>query len=68
MEKIKAMEAAGIRVAKSPADIGATLVAALGATREEAYAWRTGRFSSDRISASGMTRDIDNREDIRTNY
>ena len=29
-EKIKAMEAAGIRVAKSPADIGDTLVAAMG--------------------------------------
>jgi succinyl-CoA synthetase alpha subunit len=29
-EKIKVMEAAGIRVAKSPADIGETLVAALG--------------------------------------
>jgi succinyl-CoA synthetase alpha subunit len=31
-EKIKSMEAAGIRVAKSPATIGETLVAALGAT------------------------------------
>ena len=30
-EKIKAMEAAGIRVAKSPADIGETVVAAMGA-------------------------------------
>ncbi|MGO9128059.1 MAG: succinate--CoA ligase subunit alpha [Terriglobales bacterium] len=29
-EKIKAMEAAGIRVAKSPADIGETVVAAMG--------------------------------------
>jgi succinyl-CoA synthetase alpha subunit len=29
-EKINAMEAAGIRMAKSPADIGETLVAALG--------------------------------------
>jgi succinyl-CoA synthetase alpha subunit len=29
-EKIKAMEAAGIRVAKSPAEIGATVVAAMG--------------------------------------
>jgi succinyl-CoA synthetase alpha subunit len=29
-EKIRAMESAGIRVAKSPADIGETLVAALG--------------------------------------
>ena len=29
-EKIKAMEAAGIRVAKSPADIGETVVAAVG--------------------------------------
>src|ERR1700724_1924951 len=31
-EKIKAMEAAGIRVAKSPADIGETVVAAIGVT------------------------------------
>jgi succinyl-CoA synthetase alpha subunit len=31
-EKIKAMEAAGIRVAKSPADIGETVVAAMGVT------------------------------------
>src|SRR6202162_6616779 len=31
-EKIKAMEAAGIRVAKSPAEIGGTVVAALGVT------------------------------------
>jgi succinyl-CoA synthetase alpha subunit len=31
-EKIKAMEAAGIRVAKSPADIGDTVVAAMGVT------------------------------------
>jgi succinyl-CoA synthetase alpha subunit len=31
-EKIKAMEAAGIRVAKSPAEIGETVLAALGAT------------------------------------
>jgi succinyl-CoA synthetase alpha subunit len=31
-EKIKAMEAAGIRVAKSPAQIGETVVAAMGAT------------------------------------
>jgi succinyl-CoA synthetase alpha subunit len=30
-EKIKAMEAAGIRVAKSPAEIGETVVAAMGA-------------------------------------
>src|SRR5207248_9987602 len=30
-EKIKAMEAAGIRVATSPADIGETVVAAMGA-------------------------------------
>jgi succinyl-CoA synthetase alpha subunit len=30
-EKIKAMQAAGIRVAKSPADIGETVVAAMGA-------------------------------------
>ena len=29
-EKIKAMEAAGIRVAKSPADIGETVVTAMG--------------------------------------
>ncbi|HYA23898.1 MAG TPA: succinate--CoA ligase subunit alpha [Terriglobales bacterium] len=29
-EKIKAMEAAGIRVAKSPADIGETVIAAMG--------------------------------------
>jgi len=29
-EKIKAMESAGIRVAKSPADIGETLAAAVG--------------------------------------
>jgi succinyl-CoA synthetase alpha subunit len=32
VEKIKAMEAAGIRVAKSPAQIGETLVAAMGVT------------------------------------
>ncbi len=31
-EKIKAMEAAGIRVAKSPADIGDTVMAAMGVT------------------------------------
>src|SRR5205809_159963 len=31
-EKIKAMEAAGIHIAKSPADIGETVVAALGVT------------------------------------
>jgi succinyl-CoA synthetase alpha subunit len=31
-EKIKAMEAAGIRVAKSPADIGETVVAAMRVT------------------------------------
>src|ERR1700674_1751947 len=31
-EKIKAMEAAGIRVAKSPAEIGETVVAAMGVT------------------------------------
>ena len=30
-EKIAAMEAAGIKVAKSPADMGETLAAALGA-------------------------------------
>ena len=30
-EKIKAMEAAGIRVAKSPADIGETVAAVMGA-------------------------------------
>ena len=30
-EKIKTMEAAGIRVAKSPATIGETLIAAIGA-------------------------------------
>ena len=35
-EKIKAMEAAGIRVAKSPAMIGETLVSALGATAAKA--------------------------------
>jgi succinyl-CoA synthetase alpha subunit len=29
-EKIKAMEVAGIRVAKSPAEIGETVVAAMG--------------------------------------
>jgi len=29
-EKIKAMEAAGIRVAKSPADIGETVLASMG--------------------------------------
>jgi succinyl-CoA synthetase alpha subunit len=29
-EKIKAMEAAGIRVAKSPAEIGETVVAVMG--------------------------------------
>jgi succinyl-CoA synthetase alpha subunit len=32
-EKIRALEAAGIRVAKSPADIGETLVAAMGAAK-----------------------------------
>ncbi len=31
-EKIRALEAAGIRVAKSPADIGETVMAAIGAT------------------------------------
>jgi succinyl-CoA synthetase alpha subunit len=31
-EKIKAMEAAGIRVAKSPAQIGETVIAAMGVT------------------------------------